>query len=374
MSALTMEVVATDGAARAGTVGTPRGSYATPAFMPVGTRGAVKALDSADLEALGAEVILGNTYHLMLRPGVESVASLGGLHRFTGWTGHTLTDSGGYQVHSLHPSVDDDGVTFSSVYDGDRLRLTPESAVEAQGLLGADIQMVLDVCATLPATPEVLALAVERTARWAERARRHHDRLEARPEGQALFGIVQGGTDPRLRVESATRTVALGFDGYGIGGLSVGEPRPAMLEALAATVPHLPEDRPRYLMGVGDPMGMIEAVALGVDQFDCVAPTRMARHGTVLTRTGRLNLRNAVHAEDDSPLDADCRCLACSRWSRGYLRHLLGVGEPTAWRLVSIHNLAFVLDLMADARAAIVGRRFDAFRAAVADTWGPGPR
>jgi queuine tRNA-ribosyltransferase len=374
MSALTMEVVATDGVARAGTVRTPRGSYATPAFMPVGTRGAVKALDSADLEALGAEVILGNTYHLMLRPGVESVARLGGLHRFTGWTGHTLTDSGGYQVHSLRPAVDDDGVTFASVYDGDRLRLTPESAVEAQGLLGADIQMVLDVCATLPATPEVLALAVERTARWAERARRHHDRLEARPEGQALFGIVQGGIDPRLRAESAARTVALGFDGYGIGGLSVGEPRPAMLEALAATVPHLPADRPRYLMGVGDPVGMIEAVALGVDQFDCVAPTRMARHGTVLTRTGRLNLRNAVHAEDDSPLDPGCRCLACSRWSRGYLRHLLGVGEPTAWRLVSIHNLAFILDLMADARAAILDGRFGAFRAAVAETWGPVPR
>jgi queuine tRNA-ribosyltransferase len=374
MSALTMEVVATDGVARAGTVRTARGSYATPAFMPVGTRGAVKALDSADLEALGAEVILGNTYHLMLRPGVESVARLGGLHRFTGWTGHTLTDSGGYQVHSLRPAVDDDGVTFASVYDGDRLRLTPESAVEAQGLLGADIQMVLDVCATLPATPEVLALAVERTARWAERARRHHDRLEARPEGQALFGIVQGGIDLRLRAESAARTVALGFDGYGIGGLSVGEPRPAMLEALAATVPHLPADRPRYLMGVGDPVGMIEAVALGVDQFDCVAPTRMARHGTVLTRTGRLNLRNAVHAEDDSPLDPGCRCLACSRWSRGYLRHLLGVGEPTAWRLVSIHNLAFILDLMADARAAILDGRFGAFRAAVAETWGPVPR
>jgi len=268
--------------------------------------------------------------------------------------------------------VDDDGVTFASVYDGTRLRLTPESAVDAQGLLGADIQMVLDVCTALPATGDVLRVAVDRTAAWAERARRHHRRLEGRPEGQALFGIVQGGTDPVLRAESARRTVALEFDGYGIGGLSVGEPRPAMLEALAATVPHLPADRPRYLMGVGDPVGLIEAVALGVDQFDCVAPTRMARHGSVLTRAGKLNLRNAVHADADVPLDAGCRCLTCSRWSRGYLRHLLGVREPTAWRLVSIHNLAFVLDLMSEARTAIIEHRFDALRAAVADVWGPG--
>ena len=237
MTATTVEVTATDGAARAGTVHTARGSYRIPTFMPVGTRGAVKALDSRDLEALGAEVVLANTYHLMLRPGADVVADLGGLHRFTGWTGHTLTDSGGFQVHSLSPEVDDDGVLFASVYDGPPVRLTPESAVEAQGLLGADIQMVLDVCATLPATPEVLRTAVERTAAWAARARRTIDRLEARPEGQALFGIVQGGTDPALRVESARRTVELGFDGYGIGGLSVGEPRPAMLEALAATVP-----------------------------------------------------------------------------------------------------------------------------------------
>ena len=224
--------------------------------------------------------------------------------------------------------MDDGGVTFASVYDGSRLRLTPESAVEAQGLIGADIQMVLDVCTALPATAEALRSAVERTATWAGRARRHHERLEARPEGQALFGIVQGGTDPGLRAESAERTVALGFDGYAIGGLSVGEPREAMLEALAATLPFLPTDRPRYLMGVGDPIGMMEAVALGIDQFDCVAPTRMGRHGTILTRQGKLNLRNAAHAQDDTPLDAECGCLTCSRWSRGYLRHLLGVGEP----------------------------------------------
>jgi len=369
MNLARVEIAATDGEARTGTVHTARGTYPVPAFMPVGTRGAVKALDSVDLENLDADVVLANTYHLMLRPGVDTVARLGGLHRFTGWDRHTLTDSGGYQVHSLGPTVDDDGVTFASVYDGSRARLTPESAVESQGLIGADIQMVLDVCATLPASSEVLRVAVDRTAAWAARARRHHHRIESKPEGQALFGIVQGGIDPVLRVESAERTVELAFDGYGIGGLSVGEPRAAMLEALAATMPLLPVDCPRYLMGVGDPIGLLEAIALGVDQFDCVAPTRMGRHGSILTSTGRLNLRNAVHGDDDRPLDASCACLTCSHWSRGYLRHLLGVGEPTAWRLLSIHNLAFVLGLMSDARAAIAGGRFDALRSQVSDVW-----
>jgi queuine tRNA-ribosyltransferase len=370
LSVVRVDITAQDGSARTGSVHTARGSYAIPAFMPVGTRGAVKALDSQDLEALGAEVVLANTYHLMLRPGADVVADLGGLHRFTGWSGHTLTDSGGYQVHSLKPVVDDDGVTFASVYDGTRLRLTPESAVEAQGLIGADIQMVLDVCATLPAPPEVLRQAVDRTAEWAVRARSGHRDLEARPEGQALFGIVQGGTDPELRVESAERTVALDFDGYGIGGLSVGEPRQALLEALAATVPHLPADRPRYLMGVGDPVALIEAVALGVDQFDCVAPTRMARHGSMLTTAGRLNLRNASFARDDQPVDPACNCTTCAGWSRGYLRHLLLVGEPTAWRLLSIHNLAFVLALMTEARLAIGQGGLDKLRARTAEVWG----
>jgi len=370
LSVVRVDITDRDGSARAGSVHTARGTYAIPAFMPVGTRGAVKALDSLDLAALGAEVVLANTYHLMLRPGAEVVADLGGLHRFTGWSGHTLTDSGGYQVHSLKPVVDDDGATFASVYDGTRLRLTPESAVEAQGLIGADIQMVLDVCATLPAPPEALRQAVDRTAEWAARARSCHRGLEARPEGQALFGIVQGGTDPGLRVESAERTVALDFDGYGIGGLSVGEPRQALLEALAVTVPHLPADRPRYLMGVGDPVALIEAVALGVDQFDCVAPTRMARHGSMLTTDGRLNLRNASFARDDQPLDPLCTCTTCARWSRGYLRHLLLVGEPTAWRLLTIHNLAFVLALMAEARLAIGQGRLDKLRARTAEVWG----
>ena len=369
MNPLVVEVGATDGSSRTGRVVTPRGSYRTPAFMPVGTRGTVKALDSADLEALGAEVVLANTYHLMLRPGAETVAQLGGLHRFTGWGGHTLTDSGGFQVHSLRPKVDDDGVTFASVYDGAATRLTPETAVEIQGLIGADIQMVLDVCASLPAAPEVLRVAIDRTADWAARARAHHDRVEARPEGQALFGIVQGGNDAVLRAESAERTVALGFDGYGIGGLSVGEPRQQMLDALAVTVPLLPADRPRYLMGVGDPVGIVESVALGIDQFDCVAPTRAARHGSIWTTTGRLNLRNAVHARDDRPLDAACPCPTCARWSRGYLRHLLTVGEPTVWRLCSIHNLTYVLGLMEATRAAISSGTLAALVTATREAW-----
>ena len=346
-----------------------RGIIRTPAFMPGGTRGAVKALDAADLGALGAEVVLANAYHLMLRPGAEVVAALGGLHRFTGWDGHTLTDSGGFQVHSLRPRVDDDGVTFASVYDGAPVRLTPERAVEVQGLLGADIQMVLDVCATLPATTDVLRVAVERTAAWAARARAHHERLEARPVGQALFGIVQGGTDADLRVESARRTVDLDFDGYGIGGLSVGEPRPEMLAALAATVPELPADRPRYLMGVGDPVGLLESIALGVDQFDCVAPTRAARHGSLWTSVGRVNLRNAGYAADDGPIDASCPCTTCARWPRGYLRHLLTQGEPTAWRLCSIHTLAFVLGLMGRAREAIAAGSLDELVADVRGRW-----
>ncbi|HEY1990447.1 MAG TPA: tRNA guanosine(34) transglycosylase Tgt [Acidimicrobiales bacterium] len=370
MTAARIEITATDGLARTGVVHTARGSYPVPTFMPVGTRGTVKALDAADLERLGVDVVLANTYHLMLRPGADVVAALGGLQRFSGWDGHTLTDSGGYQVHSLGPAVDDDGVSFASVYDGTRTRLTPELAVEAQGLIGADIQMVLDVCATLPATPEVLRQAVDRTVAWAARARAHHARLEARPEHQALFGIVQGGTDPELRQESARRTVELDFDGYGIGGLSVGEPRPEMLETLAVTVPELPDGRLRYLMGIGDPVGLIEAIGLGVDQFDCVAPTRMARHGSILSSTGRLNLRNASYVRDDRPLDAACGCTTCAGWSRGYLRHLVTVGEPTAWRLLSIHNLAYVVDLMSRARTAIAEGRFSQLRSDIGAVWG----
>jgi len=360
-------VAARDGAARTGFVTTARGRFATPTFMPVGTRGSVKAIDAADLESIGAEVVLGNTYHLMLRPGADVVAALGGLGRFSGWTGHTLTDSGGFQVFSLNPSVDDEGVTFRSTYDGSTHRLTPESAVATQAAIGADIQMVLDVCSALPATREVIGDAVERTAAWAARARE-----APRPDGQALFGIVQGGADAELRVDSARRTTALDFDGYGIGGLSVGEPRPEMLAALDATMPELPDDRPRYLMGVGDPIGIVEAIARGVDMFDCVLPTRLARHGTALTSTGRFQLKNATHITSELPVDETCACATCQRYTRGYLRHLIQVGEPSAARLLTIHNLAWLLGLMARTRAAIADKSLDALRAQVVDIWEPG--
>ncbi len=367
---LRIEVEAVDGAARAGRVHTPRGSFATPCFMPVGTRGAVKALSSADLDDLGVEVQLGNTYHLMMRPGPDVVADLGGLHGFEAWTGHVLTDSGGYQVFSLEPKVDDGGATFRSTYDGSTHRLTPERAVEVQQLLGADIQMVLDVCPPLPSPPRTIRLAVERTAAWAERAKEAHTPHRNEGGTQALFGIVQGGVDPALRAESAQRTVAIDFDGYGIGGLSVGESRDEMLPALAAATAHLPPDRPRYLMGVGDPVGLVEGIAAGVDMFDCVLPTRLARHGTILTDGGRLNLRNAVHQRSAEPLDPTCGCPVCARWSRGYLRHLLSVGEPTAWRLLTLHNVGWLLALVARTRAAIIDGRFDEVRAEVAAVWG----
>jgi queuine tRNA-ribosyltransferase len=333
--------------------------------MPVGTRGTVRAISTADLEGLGAEVVLANTYHLMLRPGADVVASLGGLHRFMGWDGHVLTDSGGYQVFSLNPRVDDEGVTFRSTYDGSLHRLTPEGAVDLQERLGADIQMALDVCPPLPAPAEVVRLAVERTLAWAGRARRAHRR-----EGQALFGIVQGGVDHALRVESARRTVEVGFAGYAVGGLSVGESRPELLDALAATVGELPADRPRYLMGVGDPLGLLDAIALGVDLFDCVLPTRLARHGTVLTGRGRLALRNAAFALDDGPLDPLCPCPVCGRWSRAYLRHLLTVGEPTVARLLTLHNLSWTLALIVRARRAVAAGGLDALRSDLADGWG----
>jgi queuine tRNA-ribosyltransferase len=358
---LVLEVSASDGPARVATATTARGTFTTPCFMPVGTRGTVKGLAAPDLEALGFEVVLANALHLALRPGAATVAALGGLHRFSGWSGHLLTDSGGYQVFSLRPEVDDDGVTFRSPYDGTPARLTPEGVVDLQGTLGSDLAMVLDECPPLPSPPAVIRRAVERTLAWAARSRR-----APRREGQALLGIVQGGTDLALRAECATRVVELGFDGYAVGGLSVGEPRPAMLEALSATLEHLPADRPRYLMGVGDPVGLVEAIALGVDLFDCVLPTRLARHGHVLTGEGRLALRNARFAADDGPLDPSCGCATCARWSRGFLRHLLLVGEPTGPRLVTIHNLAWVLDLVRRTREAIAEGRLAALRNEVA--------
>jgi queuine tRNA-ribosyltransferase len=352
---LSIEIAHRLGPARAGIIRTARGEIRTPCFMPVGTRGAVRTLSAADLEDLGAEIILGNTYHLMLKPGAERIARLGGLHRFEDWTGHLLTDSGGYQVFSLDPGgnvrLDDDGVTFRSTYDGGTHRLTPASAVDIQTQLGSDIQMVLDVCAPLPSPPDVLRSAVDRTARWAALARAEF-LAKDRPD-LSQFGILQGGTDVELRVESAERTVAIGFDGYAIGGLSVGESRDAMLETLAATLPHLPDDQPRYLMGLGDPIGMVEAIALGIDLFDCVLPSRFARHGTVLSTAGRYNLKRAENADDAAPLDEACGCPVCARWSRAYLRHLLVVDEPTAPRLLTIHNMWWTLRLIEEVREAI---------------------
>jgi queuine tRNA-ribosyltransferase len=347
------------------TVATSHGSFATPCFMPVGTRGAVKHLTGDDLRAIGFEVVLANTYHLMLRPGADVVAGLGGLHGFMSWDGTVLTDSGGFQVFSLSPKVDDDGVTFRSTYDGSTHRLTPERAVEVQGLLGADIQMVLDVCPPLPSPPEVVRLAVERTAAWAARARV----APGRADGQLLFGIVQGGIDVDLRRESAQRTVALDFDGYGIGGLSVGETRDEMLPALAAALDELPADKPRYLMGVGDPVAIVEAIGLGVDMFDCVLPSRLARHGTLLTTAGRVNLRNARWATADDPPDPDCPCSTCARWSKGYLRHLLQVGEPTAGRLLTVHNLSWLLALVHELRSAIAEGTFEDVRRRIHGVW-----
>jgi queuine tRNA-ribosyltransferase len=369
---LSIEVTGRDGLARTGVITTARGRISTPCFMPVGTRGAVRTLSAADLDDLGVQIVLGNTYHLMLKPGADRIASLGGLHKFAGWDGHVLTDSGGYQIFSLEPGgnvrLDDDGVTFRSTYDGSTHRLTPASAVEIQTALDADLQMVLDVCAPLPSSADVLRLAVERTADWAAVARRAF--LDQDRPDLSQLGIVQGGTDVDLRIESAQRTVAVGFDGYAIGGLSVGEEREELLATLAATLPHLPEDRPRYLMGVGDPVGMVEAVALGIDLFDCVLPTRFGRHGTILSSAGRYNLKRAENADDDGPLDGECDCPVCARWSRAYLRHLLIVDEPTAPRLLTLHNVWWTLRLVEAARAAIEAGTLDALRSRMVAAYG----
>ncbi len=332
--------------------------------MPVGTRGVVKSLGPDDIETLGAQIILGNTYHLMMRPGADLVAEMGGLHRFADWHGHLLTDSGGFQVFSLDPKVDDDGVTFRSVYDGSIHRFTPEKAIAVQEQIGADIAMVLDVCPALPSAPQLLRQAVERTAMWAQRCRDARTR-----DDQCVFGIAQGGVDMVLRQESAQRTVQIGFDGYAIGGLSVGESRAEMLPAIEAAVSQLPFDRPRYLMGVGDPISLIEGIARGIDMFDCVLPTRLARHGTALTSTGKVNIKNAQFARSDDPIDANCSCMTCQRFSRSYIRHLISVGEQSAARFMSIHNLAYLLDLMRSARVAIVNGTFETLRSTTVALW-----
>ena len=365
-------VRSTDGAARLGELQTPHGIVQTPAFMPVGTQGTVKAVRHREVEEAGAEIILANTYHLLLRPGDELIARRGGLHRFAGWPRPILTDSGGFQVYSLAERclITDEGADFRSHLDGARYLLTPERAADVQARLGSDIAMVLDECVAFPATRDEAARAVARSARWAGRARRRQADLRSgsvpdvalSTPGQAQFGIVQGGVYPDLRVESADATVAVGFEGYAIGGLSVGEPIDQMYAIAGETAGRLPADRPRYLMGVGTPEDLVECVARGIDMFDCVLPTRNARNGQLFTSRGRLNIKNVRYAEDDGPLDPECGCYTCRHHSRAYLRHLYLAGEMTAGALNTLHNLSFYLDTMRRIRDAIAFRTFENFR------------
>ncbi|HEX6298835.1 MAG TPA: tRNA guanosine(34) transglycosylase Tgt [Acidimicrobiia bacterium] len=367
MPAVSWTSKATDGAARSGVLHTPHGDVRTPTFMPVGTRAAVKAVDSDDLIAVGAEIVLANTYHLMLRPGSDLIAELGGLHEFMSWDGPILTDSGGFQIFSLQPEITEQAAVFSSIYDGARVELTPEEAVEIQEQLGADIAMVLDVCVGLPAPREEVETQMRRTLRWAERSLSAHSRTD-----QSQFGIVQGGTDLDLRSESARRTAELGFDGIAVGGLSVGEPAEERNAALEAAVAELPEDKPRYVMGLGDTVGLLDAIRRGADMFDCVIPTRLARHGRALTRTGDFNINRVEFTNDPSPLDSECRCPTCRRYSRAYLRHLVRMNELSAHRLLTIHNLTYVLDLVSGAREAIESGALDEHIAKVSSQRGNG--
>ena len=363
MSGVTFTLHDTDGTARTGVLSTPRGDIRTPAFMPVGTAATVKALTAGQVRDAGADIILGNTYHLMLRPTAERVRRLGGLHRFMGWERPILTDSGGFQVMSLSKiaKVTEEGVTFQSHLDGSRHALTPERSIEIQAdLLGADIAMQLDECVSWPATEPRAAEAMRLSARWAGRCKAAFGERDA----QALFGIQQGSTFQALRAESAERLQAIGFDGYAIGGLAVGEGHAAMCEVLDYAPAQLPADRPRYLMGVGKPVDLVEAVARGVDMFDCVLPTRSGRHGQAWTRRGPINLKNARFAEDDTPLDADSACPASSAYSKAYLHHLVKSEEILGQVLLSWHNIAAFQALMADMRAAIAEGRFEAFRSA----------
>jgi queuine tRNA-ribosyltransferase len=354
-------LAATDGAARAGVVHTAHGDVPTPAFMPVGTKATVKTVDPDELRALGTTILLGNTYHLHFRPGEDLIDELGGLHRFMSWDGPILTDSGGFQVFSLRDtiaSVDDEGVTFRSVYDGAAARFTPESVARCQTQLGSDIAMCLDICPPVAVGRAELAEAVRRTTLWATR-----QRAEPRAEGQLLFGIAQGASDPELRRRSIAELIELDFDGYALGGLAIGEERPVMFETTAWAAELLPERKPRYFMGIGDPEGVLEVIERGVDMFDCVLPTRTARTGSALTWEGRLNLRNAAFARDARPLDEGCACPACTRFTRAYIRHLINQQELLGLRLLSLHNLRFLLELTANARAAIDEGRFRAFKA-----------
>ena len=360
-----------DGAARAGDIRTPHGTVRTPAFMPVGTQGALKGVHWHEVREAGADIVLGNTYHLMLRPGAERIAALGGLHRFINWPHPILTDSGGFQVMSLASlrKVDENGVAFRSHLDGAAVDLTPERAIEIQQLLGADIAMQLDECLKLPAQPDEIARAMRLSLRWAERCKRA---FEGAPAGRALFGIVQGGDDKGLRTESARALVEMGFDGYAIGGLAVGEPQAVMLDMIEEVAPILPSDRPRYLMGVGTPEDILEAVARGIDMFDCVMPTRNGRHGLAFTRRGPISLKNARHAEDPRPLDEASSCPAARDYSRAYLHHLVKAGEMLGAILLTMVNLSYYQELMAGVRAAVKAGGFEDFRHQTNALWAQG--
>jgi len=368
--AFSFRLSTTDGAARAGEITTPHGRIATPAFMPVGTQAAMKAVTWRDVRESGAEIVLANTYHLMLRPGAERIAALGGLHAFTQWDGPILTDSGGFPVMSLANlrKVEEDAVTFRSHVDGTPITLSPERAIEIQSLLGSDITMQLDECLALPSSVPDIERAMQLSLRWAERCKRAFDHAR----GRALFGIVQGGDIPGLRIESARALVDIGFDGYAIGGLAVGEPQQVMLRIVDEVAGHLPADHPRYLMGVGTPEDLLEAVARGMDMFDCVLPTRNGRHGMAFTRFGPINLRNARHADDPRPLDAASRCPAAREFARAYLHHLVRAEETLGAMLLSTINLYYYQDLMRGMRAAITMHRFNDFCAEIRQGWAAG--
>jgi queuine tRNA-ribosyltransferase len=369
INAFSFRLIATDGAARRGEIATPHGAVQTPAFMPVGTQATVKGLAPETVRETGTEILLGNTYHLMLRPGAERIAGLGGLHKFMNWPRPILTDSGGFQVMSLSElrTIDETkGVTFRSHVDGAMVDLSPERAIEIQTLLGADIVMQLDECIELPSSKAELDRAMRLSLAWAERCKRA---FEIAPPGRALFGIVQGGDDSVLRAQSAGALANIGFDGYAIGGLAVGEPQHVMLRVVEDTVPLLPAEQPRYLMGVGTPRDLLESVARGIDMFDCVLPTRNGRHGLAFTRFGPINLKNARHAGDPRPLDEASRCPATRDYSRAYLHHLVKANEMLGAILLTTINVAYYQELMAGMRVAIVEKGFDAFRHDSREGW-----
>ncbi len=364
------DVLATHGKARRGKITTARGDIRTPAFMPVGTAGTVKAMYMDQVKELGADIILGNTYHLMLRPGAERVAKLGGLHEFGGWQGPILTDSGGFQVMSLASlrKMTEKGVAFHSHVDGAKYELTPERSIEIQGLLGSDIQMQLDECIALPAEQKEIERAMELSLRWAERSAKA---FGDQPE-RAMFGIVQGGDNERCRLKSATELSAMDLKGYSIGGLAVGEPQEVMLQVLDYTCPALPQTKPRYLMGVGTPDDLLQSIARGVDMFDCVMPTRAGRHGQAFTRYGKINLKNARHGEDHRPLDEASKCPAARDYSRAYLHHLVKSNETLGGMLLTWNNLAYYQHVMAEARAAISEGRYEDYVTETKEVWAGG--